>query len=519
MRIISVEATNFASYKKIEMTFVGYGLCLISGPTGSGKSTLCDLVPWVLFGRTAKDGAVDEIRSWNTDEPTTGLINIELSNGNRVSIFRSRAPNDLWFECSTETTDTGHEARGDDYEERGKDLNDTQKLINDLLGFNVDTYLNGAYFHEFCQSAQFFITSAKNRRAITEQLVDLSLATDLQDKAKISTKDLKAAISQTTTLFNNAKTSVHTLSNTVNNAERLAASWEVSKEVKLYTLYESQNSFEDERKERLTELVVLSDKVEYENNQAQESVKTGVCPTCGNQYSKTHAPHKKANPYTKMIDKLLNDVNTYREQAIELINEQNPHTLDQTDVLALEEAKDSLALYTEALRELNQELTDLELLLDVVNDFRGVLIKNTIVNLESDTNNLLTTYFDAEIRVGFSVADADKLDVAIFKDANECTYTQLSKGQRQLLKLCFGIAVMKSVSNQQGVHFDQIFFDEATDGLDETFKLKAVQMLESLALNHSSVFLVEHSSAIKAMIPNQIEVALVNGASILEQTN
>lgn len=508
MKVTSIKATNFASYKEIVFEPQDNGLCLISGPTGSGKSTLCDLAPWCLFGRTAKDGAVDEIRSWNTDEPTVGTIVIEI-NGHMLTVTRSRTPNDLYYTPSIP---------GAGPETRGKDLNDTQKLINNLLGFNVDTYLNGAYYHEFCQSAQFFITSAKNRRAITEQLVDLSLATDLNHKAKINIKDLKAAISETTTQLNSAKTNVHTLSTTVNNAKRLAFKWELDIAARAEDLYAREAVFEQERKIRLSELVLLSDELEYDNNQAQESVKTGICPTCGNQYTKTHAPHKKPNPYIKMIDKLLAEVNTYGGQARALAKDKNPHTSDDSDKIALSEAQDKLTLYTETLRELTKEMSDLELLGDVLNDFRGVLVKNAVIALETETNSLLTTHFDAEIRVDFSVADADKLDVTIHKDGNECTYTQLSKGQRQLLKLCFSISVMKAVSNQQGVHFDQIFFDEALSGLDERFKNKAFNMFESLALSHSSVMIIDHSLEFKSLFNSRIEVSLNGGNSTIEES-
>jgi ABC-type lipoprotein export system ATPase subunit len=96
--------TNFGSYKHLEFDFNSNGLTLISGPTGSGKSTLCDIVPWILFGRTSKGGAVDEVRSWDAEEATTGTLMLH-----GISITRSRKPNDLTIDGR-----------------RGKDLNDTQ---------------------------------------------------------------------------------------------------------------------------------------------------------------------------------------------------------------------------------------------------------------------------------------------------------------------------------------------------------------------------------------------------------
>src|ERR1700677_767637 len=171
MKILSVSLENFASYKKLSFDFQSQGLTLIQGANGSGKSTLCDAIPWILFGKTAKDGKSDEVRSWNTAEPTIGAIEVQLELY-EVNITRIRGKNnDLYYSF------TADEAQN---KIRGKDLMDTQRMINGLLGADYDLYLAGSYYHEFSQTAQFFTTTAKNRRSICEQLVDLSLPIKLQ---------------------------------------------------------------------------------------------------------------------------------------------------------------------------------------------------------------------------------------------------------------------------------------------------------------------------------------------------
>jgi DNA repair exonuclease SbcCD ATPase subunit len=64
MRILSCQAQNFGSYKELNLDLADIGLSLVYGRTGSGKSTLPDVVAWTLFGTTAKDGAADDVRSW-----------------------------------------------------------------------------------------------------------------------------------------------------------------------------------------------------------------------------------------------------------------------------------------------------------------------------------------------------------------------------------------------------------------------------------------------------------------------
>jgi ABC-type molybdenum transport system ATPase subunit/photorepair protein PhrA len=76
---------------------------------------------------------------------------------------------------------------------------------------------------------------------------------------------------------------------------------------------------------------------------------------------------------------------------------------------------------------------------------------------------------------------------------------------------------MDAISNQHGIKFEQLFYDEALDGLDDSLKIKAISMFEKLATTHNSVYIVEHSESVKAMINDKIEVRLVTGESQLEE--
>ena len=188
MKVWSCQLENFASYKELDFQFDETGLILISGPTGSGKSTLCDALPWILFSKTAKGGTVDEIINWTSEEPTKGTVFVTVPEGDFI-ITRIRGKkakdNDLYF---ADRNFPGNVTRG-------KDLNDTQLLINNLLGLTAELYLSGSYFHEFSQTAQFFTTTPKNRRTICEQIVDLSLAKKLQTNTKDNTKTVKESLS------------------------------------------------------------------------------------------------------------------------------------------------------------------------------------------------------------------------------------------------------------------------------------------------------------------------------------
>ncbi len=512
MKVISCTAENFSSYERLEFNFTDQGLTLIQGPTGAGKSTLCDLIPWCLFGQTAKGGAVSEVLAWPGDKVTK--VTLVLENVEIIRIRGKAKDNDLYWD------------RGEG-PIRGKDLIDTQQRIEAIIGFDYDAYMAGAYYHEFSQTAQFFSTTAKNRRLITEQLVDLSLATNLQvksqDAKKAIAKQLTSLESKSARLEAEHKAAISSL----HHAGQRALKWDAEAETLQAMTQTRSDNFERDR--------------EIDLNEARRGIQThkGLilplpatdlypkCPTCGQA---TETPEVCAA-------RRQDTVNSHSLQRIEILSEKikeiklrinphkteivstsvNPHTAEVMalkDKVAKLEAAQADALVSE--HETKTKIEDHELLQEVIADYRSTVIKTAIQNLEYSTNQLFTDHFDAEIRVAFTAQDADKLEVAITKDGNDCSFTQLSKGQRCLLKLAFGVSVMKAVANHGGVDFQQLFFDEALDGLDDTNKIKAFSLLQSLALN-KDVFVVEHSEALKPMFLNSYSVSLVDGKSQLEK--
>lgn len=564
MRVLRASVRNFGSYKDLDLELNKQGLTLISGPTGSGKSTLCDIICWILFSKTSKNGAVDEICSWNTNEQTSGTITMDIG-GKLVQVSRFRNPNDLiiWED-------------GGAY--RGKDMLDSQKLINNLLGMDADTYLSGAYFHEFSQTAAFFTSPAKLRRQIIEQMVDLSLAKKLNENVSAYKKELKKEQDSLAQQIILKKDRLQHLNIQLTSIKQKYGNWFIEHKAKLAKLEEQHDQFDrmkiqqlkkleerriryDEEAKRDTriltgELEALKSRVpknfysldkRKELEQAIKDCDKDLCSECGAPKKNTHKMvlidqlheykmeeqritqvqseivninnslernQKLINPYPEQIEQENKRSNTYLLQLSVAKDETNPFD-DQ--VFETNEEKNSLQKDLDSVQsissELYVELSDIDLLLSVTEDFRSVLVKNIISEMQHSVNKLLTDHFDAEIKVQFEVADNDKLDVTITKDGNECSYSQLSKGQRQLLKLCFGVSVMKAVSNHSGVSFNCLWFDEAFEGLSEQLKIQSYGLLERLSADVESVFVVEHSQELKNMFVNRIDVTLVNGAS------
>lgn len=532
MKVLTCNLENFASYKNLNFDFKNKGLSLIHGANGAGKSTLCDAIPWVLFGKTAKGGAVDEIRSWNTKETTLGRIQLNI-NGKYIVIRRQRNPNDLCYFLS-ETSDAI----------RGKDLNDTQKQINNVLGFDYDLYLSSAYFHEFSQTAQFFQLTSKNRKEICEQLVDLSMASSLQENIKLKNKQVKNELQSVEMQLALEQHSLQFQTNLLETEIKRVNQWYDDQELKLSSMSVKANSFEEDKEKKIKELSQKISEIKTVNPAVFDEAilmlladmppRTAPCRECGASKSnearaianaeiakleQTKAQNqykiRELNSLKQDLKTVKSSTNIYLLQMEELDNSENPHLdLVEKTKVQLESVEADLIDLEEKQSKILVQKNDLEVLETIISDFRSILIKNTIADLEANTNNFLNTYFDGEISVEF-VTENDKIEVTILKDGNNCTYTQLSKGQRQLLKLCFGVSVMNCVSMHNRIRFNQIFFDEAFDGLSDEFKVKAYKLLEALSLDYESIFVVDHSNELKVLFPTRYKVELIEGNSVI----
>lgn len=563
MKIKKCKVENFGSYDSLEFDFASDGLTLISGPTGSGKSTLCDIIPWCLFGRTAKDGNADEVITWGSKEQTKGVTYVELSNGDTITVIRTRQPNDLYYYYFDPYSETG--------KIRGKDLKDTQKLINGLLGMDAELYLSGAYLNEFSNTSSFFIANAKTRKAIVEQLVDLTFTSELLVNLSNYKKELKSELDTTSKAIMINTRTIEANKSDIQTLEADSKKWKTSQKDKIANAIKMSESFsvdsKSQHEQNLKDLDRSKSEIQSEIEHTKGTIKedqvfdemtsmyknviaqhdTNLCTECG--APKAHAAKmvaikalnnveyaKHDNEKAKVavsrlshqvsaIDKNIarehtrysSLVNTWADTIITLKKEKSPHL---SFIASKEEANELLGQETAKLiREtatLKQDLSDSEQLLDITNNFRELLSKNTIQVLQDRTNELLSSYFDAEIKVAFESDGADKIEVEVYKDGNVCTYSQLSKGQRQLLRLCFGVAVMKHISNHHGLTFSTVFFDEIFTGLDSSLILKGFSMLERLKSDFRSIYVVEHNNDAQATVDSTIRVSLLNGRSALE---
>jgi DNA repair exonuclease SbcCD ATPase subunit len=553
MKLGRCELKNFGSYDSLSLDFSDAGLSLIQGPTGSGKSTIPDGPCWVLTGKTAKDGSVDEVRSWQSpDQPTVGSLEVHTPAGGLVIIRTRGKPteNDLvWY-------------LGDDpTPRRGKDINDTQKLLFAELGVDYDLYATASYFSEFAPVAAFFTSKSKDRRATLEKIASLELPAKIAAGASDARKVSKNALSSAEGSLKNNRGKLEQLQVARDNAERDAAEWFKFHKAQIEALVVKASAFDSDKRTRVTKLKSLSSSFAADKEASiaslcasimslEDSVTppseyldkikalraASVCAHCGGpteensrtidslrekkiandvtiktiETKKMMLAREQAskNPHSSALLMSETEINTFKEQAEQAEKVANPH------LRAIARIAGDIRTLTQAVKDCNDEVTkqkaevsSLTSLYDLSTVLRGSLLASAVSAVEKETNRLLDAYFDAELRVSFTL-DADNLEVSIQKSGYDCVYRQLSKGQRGLLKLCFSVAVMSSASNRSGVHFDTLFFDEALDGLDSSLKVKAFNLFEELSLTHGSIFLIDHAVEFQNLFNTKYEVTM-----------
>lgn len=565
MRLGVCRVKNFCSYKELEFNFSDLSLSLIYGATGSGKSTLQDIPIWTLFGVTAKDGNVDEVKSWTAKNiPTSVSLEVQLPGG-KLTVTRVRGTsreNDLyWQEGELET------------KIRGKDLVDTQNMLEKRLGVTAETYAAATYYNEFSEANNFFLAKAKDRRQLFEKISNQEFAITLAEKITEQKKEINKlllALNKTLAMYVGRNDQLELSctqidarlskwkndhANTLATLKAKSKSFNKEKQTNIEDLEAKSYRFESDKAKKIEELVDKLDMLDQrikdpasfdaliEEHKKHLALNTPICPTCKraveqddklsdlikqkeqnqqlkDRFSDLSQKIKEAqsakNPYKDLIIQAKKQTNFYQDQIVIEENKQNPFEDQLKEALnALKGTKDSIKKHEEEIEKLNSDYASLELLYDLSFVLRGQLLKETVIDIQNKVNNYLTNYFESEFQVIFELNKSDSLLTHISKNGNACVYTQLSKGQRQLLKLCFTVAIMQASANNAGVKFNALFFDEPCDGLDETLKLKAFRLFEELALDHSTILVTDHTQSFQNMFENKYLVELIGDESVI----
>lgn len=547
MKILSANALNFSSYKEVSFDFENIGLSLVYGSTGSGKSTLQDLVPWVLFGKTSKNGNVSEVCRWSSEgQVTLGSLIIDL-NDKHIKIVRKRGSsqqNDLYW--STE---------GSNELIRGKDLADSQNKLNGLIKQSYDLFCQSFYYNEFSETRNFFYDKPKQQRELLENIANLDLPVRVLQAVQEAKKKNNKEVLDFSNKINNISYKIEHYQELILKSKTNCAKYEKSKDMRIKALRVLQKNFQNDKDKEIEELGEKSffyeeekktainsiiDKMDFIGQRANDvQIDHNKCTSCGqilneesslkykeqqlkdrfNDYSRQLVlAQSTANPYLEQLKRAEKREDHYLSEIVKLKSEVNPYIDEGSDLeQTLEENKDKLDKNRKLLEALNYRISCLNQLQDLSFELRGVLLENSVCNIENKTNSLLSNYFESEFSIKLQLDGKDSLEVCIIKNGYKCAYTQLSKGQRCLLSLCFSLSIMKETSNKSSTTLNLVCFDEALDGMDTTLKIKAFGLFQDLNKEYSSILIAEHDPEFQELFTNRYKVTLVADESKIQR--
>jgi DNA repair exonuclease SbcCD ATPase subunit len=210
--------------------------------------------------------------------------------------------------------------------------------------------------------------------------------------------------------------------------------------------------------------------------------------------------------------------NTFDDQVRRMKADINPFEARVAQIeAAIAKAKSDIKAGAKAVKDLEHRVASLTTLYDKSFELRGKLIEQAVRELNDSTNEYLEKYFEASLRVQFSVKDGDKIDVVVLNNGFECPYKQLSGGERTLLKLCFNLPFMRMAENRAGIKFGCLMFDEPLKGLSDGLKDRAFVLLQAMETDYQSILLIEHYEPFRSMFGREFHVENLGGHSVVEE--
>lgn len=199
MKPISLEMYGFMTYKN--KTFIDFTklydskIFLISGDTGSGKTSIFDAISFALFGEIQREGFVNnDIRSdFLSGEDNKTYVDLKFEvDGNIYRIIR--VPKQI-AKKTRANVNVGHSVELYKYENNEEILlsdgvKETEKLINEIIGLNNDQ-LNRVMILAQGEFSKFLKSSSDDKAELLSKIFRTYIYKDIEDLLKEKSRDSK----------------------------------------------------------------------------------------------------------------------------------------------------------------------------------------------------------------------------------------------------------------------------------------------------------------------------------------
>ncbi|MCH5167517.1 MAG: AAA family ATPase [Erysipelotrichales bacterium] len=528
MKIKKISITNFKSiYNTLELDFEKLGgLIKLSGPIGSGKSTISEAIRVGLYGNTKENNLPNYI-AWNTDH---FLIEINLESKGKDIYIRRHSKEQLQATIDGKELVAPNKKNMQEILEEFYDvprMGVERMCVISFSQFNSIATMNPGQTKEFLDDVFAFKTFTNyNNIVVEERKIQIQEKTRLDAIISSLTKQIDSLIEKKEHQAKELQNNINI--DNLNDERKKLIDKGIELKKKKDQFFSEYNIKATEYTKKMSEVALLG----KQEKEYYEKYKSGVCPTCGQsidmskvadskeKMEKYASEWKEANNYKKKLEESYkNNTKGIDEEISELKNKIS--IIDSKIAVYNNSLKIISENYDDMIDDLQKQLQeDSKNLLNINNDigewndmnilFSKTLRYNLLENIIPNINKSIQYYID-KLEQPYRVEFDQEFKCHVYTDTNDksINYKDLSTGQRKTLDICIIFGIIQNVI--ANVDFNIFFLDELFSNMDADSRNTMLAMLnENLVKEGRSVFVVNHAEMSDDFFNHKIRVRLEN---------
>ena len=524
------------------------GLIKLSGPIGTGKTTLAEAVLYGLYG-TVKGQTNTQLISWNMKECE---VEINLTSKNKqVHIIRN-IHQPLIIEIDGKVLAASSKRNTQEILE--EEVYDVPKLavvkmcvisfnaFNSLASMNpaetkqfLDEIFGFKLFSDYNNEIVIERKNQQNEQIKLQSIYDenVNQIENLKKKQIVQTNQLKESL-DIDTIKKERETLVNEGIATKKKKEQLKKERE-----------QKDKEFDDQIRDILTKMTEAATLGKQAKNH-YNTFKSGICPTCGQNIDQNHIDEYKSkmnkyaeiwkghNEEKKQIEMKKQEIHdSYHDPIVKCDEEMDSLRKKISSIDAeLKSYNDSVQLiqdnYDELIKELEdktnkvkEELDKCDIEIGEWNEMNELFTKTLRYNLLETLIphiNRSIQFFINKMEQSYKVEYDQEFKAHIYVDSweKEIAYNNLSTGQRKSLDLAIIFGILQNVI--ASVNFNLIILDELFSNMDSDARNIMLSLLKETMGEDKSIFIINHAEMNDDYFSHKIRVRLEN-KKITSQVN
>lgn len=232
MKLLNISGRNFMTLGEVNLPLADRGLLLIQGvndddtsanSNGAGKSSVVELICWVLYGETSRGLSADEVINDAAGKDCAGFLTIEDDDGSVYQVARYRKDSKEKNKVTLHRIDVTppvDATKGTDKE--------TQQAINKLIGCELEVFKAAVYAAQEEMPDLPGMTD-KQLKLLVEEAAGIVLLQEAYVRANAKLQDEQKRFTAADTALANLRVRADAVQRNVGVLESAATQWEDSR--------------------------------------------------------------------------------------------------------------------------------------------------------------------------------------------------------------------------------------------------------------------------------------------------